>query len=192
MLCHPHSLTHTHTHTHTHTEHITLPPGSAAPLPPTTLTFTCHRGFIFTATTAHLPTLSPDCQSAAGRLPLCQSINRPKALSRHKHRHQQQVIWRLMAQCHFVPNWYEFKVWVFISSLNIVIVFIFTHCIPALDKCLKTCRVFFLFCFFCIFFLIVREGHVKIEPHTLNSSLLSDQLYLVGCCGSPLYAITSY
>lgn len=54
---------------HTYTHHIILPPGSAAPLPPTTLTFTCHTGFIFTATTAHLPTLSPSCQSAASRLP---------------------------------------------------------------------------------------------------------------------------
>ncbi len=73
--------------TQTHREHITLPPGSAAPLPPTTLTFTCHTGFIFTATTAHLPTLSPDCQSAASGLPLCQSINGPKAQN-HTNRHK--------------------------------------------------------------------------------------------------------
>lgn len=60
---------------------------------PSTLTFTCHTGVIFTATAAHLPTLSPDCQSAAGRLLPNRSISWPKApdhISRHKHRHGQR------------------------------------------------------------------------------------------------------
>lgn len=64
----------------------------SSPLPPTTVTFTCHTDFIFTATTAHLPALSPDCQSAASRLHSLTIHHRPKAPDhniRYKHRHQQ-------------------------------------------------------------------------------------------------------
>lgn len=90
-------LTHSLTLTHGQTDFLLIHLSSnqaqfSSPLPPTTVTFTCHTDFIFTATTAHLPALSPDCQSAASRLHPLTIHHRPKAPDhniRYKHRHQQ-------------------------------------------------------------------------------------------------------
>uniref|UniRef100_A0AAV2MR59 Uncharacterized protein n=1 Tax=Knipowitschia caucasica TaxID=637954 RepID=A0AAV2MR59_KNICA len=74
----------------------------AAALPPSAVTFTCHTDFIFTVTTAHLPTLSPPCQSARSPpplLPIHQRAPKHEAVSRPHRRLDTRK-----SACHSLPR----------------------------------------------------------------------------------------